>query len=151
MYTESQIIEFKKMGYDVSKMGVVMSETRLEKKIRQNNYELESMKIPLCEEVRFSDTSINKFITKYKKTNSRVEINMTDTDRLSKGFVTEKQPGINYLLLSDGTKICRCCQKRKPSNFFSNTKKTQDQKMPICKDCDYIRGKTYRAFRAEVN
>lgn len=149
MYTEKQIQEFKKMGYEVEMNGQVKTETVLEKKIKRKvAEESESMSITLSSG-RYSDKTLDRAVKSYIKTTTRVKADMTDEERLELGLVTTKRPGVSYLVLSDDSKVCRCCQKRKMSSFFSNAINAKDNKMAICKDCDNKRGKSYRKFKEE--
>jgi hypothetical protein len=151
MYTEKQIQEFKKMGYDVELDGNVKTETVLEKKIkRRAAEESESMRIVLTSsDSIYRDRALDRAISSYVRTTTRVKADMTDEDRLELGLVTSQRPGVSYLVLSDDSKVCRCCQKRKMSSFFSNTITAKDGKMAICKSCDNKRGKSYRKFKEE--
>ena len=60
---------------------------------------------------------------------------MSDKEKLEHGLVTTIDPKLKYLMLEDGTKICRSCQQRKPAKFFSNNRWTKDGKQSKCKDC----------------
>ena len=149
-YTEKDIKDFKAMGYEIDSQGNLVKETKLQKTVRTkegiaSNQALSKM-LPIVRTNRNS-TKINKTpgsVNRIKWTRSGLN-DYTELERLAKGLVTQRQPGIEYNMLTDGTKVCRSCQNRKPSNFYSNDAIRKDGKNSCCKDCDYLRAKSYKA------
>jgi len=74
---------------------------------------------------------------------------LTDDQRKALGMVTTRNPNISYHLLPDNTKVCRCCQQRKPADAFSNTqqKYAKDEKRSNCKVCNDRYVKVFMAHR----
>lgn len=145
-YTEAQILEFKKMGYHIDNTGQLTKEVKLQKIIRTNsdtmtmkNYELKSFEMKTRktteERTTVQRTMGNKF--------TRVEEWFMDEERLARGLATMKKPGVDYSLLPDGTKVCRCCQDRFTAEHFHVTNARKDGKSPNCKLCDAKRTKSY--------
>jgi len=102
---------------------------------------------PIITTLRYSDeASVSVTGKAPSKHTMRKGINtLSDEKRQKLGLVITKVPGVEYKLMTDGTKICRCCQSRKPAKFFSNQQSQVDKKLVICKDCDSIGGKIRRA------
>jgi len=149
-YTEKQIKELAKMGVIVDKYGNNMSkETSLERAIRikegeKSNQSLSKAK-PLVTTLRYGGDKPSTGRSYKRAKVYRDGLNsLSNQERMEKGLVTEKVDGIVYTLLDDNTKVCRCCQNRKPAIFFSFASSTKDGKMPVCKDCDSLRSRIYR-------
>lgn len=143
-YTESQIKEFAKMGYYIDNNGNLTKEVRIQKIIRVSeatqtikNIELSSLN------VSETKTFERSFSTSFTKINSRVKEEWLDPERLIRGLVTLKQKGVDYSLLPDGTKVCRCCQNRYKGTDFYTSQKSKDGLRIICKSCHNKQSKTY--------
>lgn len=144
-YTDAQIAEFKKMGYDINSKGELVKETRLQKITRTSvdNQTINSLKVSrgTLEEKQYGD---RKSSTGYVQKGTRVKEEYTDEQRKIRGLVTTRKKGISYMLLKDDTKVCRCCQERLHKSHYSVTLSRKDLLSPICKECDNTRGKTFR-------
>ena len=143
-YTQKEIQEFAKMGYQIDSNGNLIKEVRLQKIVRVSATAQTISSIELTE----SSSSVTKEVNRksssgYTKLNSRVEEHWLDPERLERGLVTEKQKGIDYSLLPDGTKVCRCCQNRYPADNFYKAPTTKDGLRITCKQCQSIASKTY--------
>lgn len=144
-YTDVQILEFKKMGYSVNANGVVTKEVKLQKIIRTN----EDTQTMARHELKSFEHTVSigrdkKVVKRYVgNTFTRVEDWWLDEERLAKGLSTAKKPGVDYNLLPDGTKVCRCCQQRYTGSHFNVTNARKDGKSPNCKKCDSLRAKTF--------
>lgn len=152
-YSQKQIEELAKMGVIVTPEGMNLSkETRLERLLRVKNAELVlSKEKAIVKTQMFSGIVANTGGYLSPKSFTREGIfSFSDQERYNQGLVTEKIPGYVYTTMDDGTKICRCCQDRKESNYYSNCSTTVDNKMIICKDCDCRKGKTYRAAKQKA-
>ena len=147
-YSVKEIAEFAKMGYSVDANGNVTKEVKLQKIIRTNSdtvtmksLELKSFQMnskKSSEERTVSQRTIGNTFT-------RVQEWFMDEERLAKGLVTMKKPGVDYSLLPDGTKVCRCCQERFSKELFSVTNANKDSLSNNCKKCDSKRTKSYNA------
>jgi len=104
-YTEKELQEFSKMGYNISPDGNLTKETYLQRSIKKSENGISeklSLQKTLSEKVRYSTkVKINKFSSVKRFT--RVDNSLEDSVKLRKGLVTTKQPGIVYTMLSDGT------------------------------------------------
>lgn len=148
MYTKQQLAEFAKMGYKVDANGNLANETKLQKIVNAKKGLAEnialSMAKPLVQSERYSDCDqtgkTNSSDKKWFRKNLDI---LSEEQRMERGLVTKRRPGYVYSALPDGTKICRCCQDRKPLDFFNNTLRNKDGKSTICKDCDHNRQKSY--------
>ena len=145
-YTAKQIEEFRKMGYYVNENGELTKEVKLQKIIRTNeaattikNFELKSF------EMNSRNVSEDrKKIQRYNgNTFTRVQEWFMDEERKARGLATMKKPGVDYSLLLDGTKVCRCCQERFTAEHFHTTNARKDGKSQNCKQCDAVKTKTY--------
>jgi len=144
-YTESQIKEFKKLGYNVNSNGQLIKETRLQKIIRVSDAETTMRSIEIKSSSYVERRIANSKRTDFVKSETRVENWWIDEERLAKGLVTTKKPGVDYSLLPDGTKVCRCCQNRyKKSDFYTSTS-SKDCLRTICKSCNNKQSKSYLA------
>ena len=150
-YTEKEIKEFAKMGYSIDENGNLTKEVKLQKIIRTNsdtltmkNVDLKSFEISSRKE-----TDARAKVQRYNgNTFTRVQEWYMDEERKARGLATMKKPGIDYSLLPDGTKVCRCCQDRFTAEHFSTTNARKDGKSPNCKKCDSLRTKTYLEAKA---
>lgn len=147
-YTDKQIAEFAKMGYHIDATGRLTKEVKLQKIIRTN-----------ADTVTMKSLELKTFETSSRKSSeSRVQIQRTmgntftrvqdwfmDEERLAKGLVTMRKPGVDYSLLPDGTKVCRCCQDRFSKELFNVTNANKDGLSNNCKKCDTKRTKSYNA------
>lgn len=147
-YSDKEIAEFAKMGYHIDASGNLTKEVKLQKIIRTSeanttmkSFELKSFELS---ERKSSDerTSVQRTIG---NTFTRVQDWYMDEERLAKGLCTMKKPGVDYSLLPDGTKVCRCCQERFTADHFNVTNARKDGKSPNCKKCDSKRTKSYIA------
>jgi hypothetical protein len=145
-YSQSQIQEFAKMGYFIDEKGNLTKEVKLQKIIRTNsdtqtmkNVDLKSFEMSsrkTSERVQVQRTTANTF--------TRVQDWFMDEERLAKGLVTMRKPGVDYSLLPDGTKVCRCCQDRFSAVEHFYTSATQkDGFRNICKQCNNRQSKSY--------
>ena len=151
-YTEKEIKEFAKMGYYIDASGTLTKEVKLQKIIRTN-----------ADTVTMKSLELKSFeISSRKETDARAKVQRTvgntftrvqdwfmDEERLAKGLVTMKKPGIDYSLLPDGTKVCRCCQDRFTAEHFHVTNANKDGLSNNCKKCDAKRTKSYNADKKE--
>ena len=143
-YTQKEIQEFAKMGYQIDSNGNLIKEVRLQKIVRVSVAAQTIKSIELTE----SSSSVTKEVNRksssgYTKLNSRVEEHWLDPERLERGLVTEKQKGVDYSLLPDGTKVCRCCQNRYSADNFYKASTSKDELRITCKQCQSIASKTY--------
>ena len=143
-YTQKEIQEFAKMGYQIDSNGNLIKEVRLQKIVRVSAAAQTISSIELTE----SSSSVTKEVNRksssgYTKLNSRVEEHWLDPERLERGLVTEKQKGVDYSLLPDGTKVCRCCQNRYSADNFYKAPTTKDELRITCKQCQSNASKTY--------
>ena len=144
-YTEKEIKEFAKMGYSIDENGNLTKEVKLQKIIRTNadtqtmkNFDLKSFEISSRKETERAT------VQRYNgNTFTRVQDWFMDEERKARGLVTMKKPGVDYSLLPDGTKVCRCCQDRFTADHFSTTNANKDSLSNNCKKCDAKRQKTY--------
>ena len=151
-YTSKQIQEFAKMGYFIDEKGNLTKEVKLQKIIRTNS-DTQTMK----------NVDLKSFeISSRKETDARAKVQRTvgntftrvqdwfmDEERLARGLVTMRKPGVDYSLLPDGTKVCRCCQDRFTADHFSTTNANKDSLSNNCKKCDAKRTKSYNADKKE--
>ena len=151
-YTEKEIAEFAKMGYYIDASGTLTKEVKLQKIIRTNadtvtmkSLELKSFEMSL----RKSSESRVQVQRTVGNTFTRVQDWFMDEERLARGLVTMRKPGVDYSLLPDGTKVCRCCQDRFTADHFSTTNARKDGKSQNCKMCDSKRQKTYLEAKAQ--
>ena len=143
-YTQKEIQEFAKMGYQIDSTGNLIKEVRLQKIVRVSAATQTIKSIELTESSFRATKEINrKSRTDYTKLNSRVEEHWLDPERLERGLVIEKQKGVDYSLLPDGTKVCRCCQNRYTADNFYKATKTKDELRITCKFCQSNASKTY--------
>lgn len=151
-YTEKQIKEFAKMGYFIDENGNLTKEVPLQKIIRTNT-DTQTMKNLDLKSFHMNTRNESEERAKVQRTMgnqfSRVQEWYMDEERLAKGLATMKKPGIDYSLLPDGTKVCRCCQERYPADHFSATNSRKDGKSQNCKKCDSRRQKTYMEAKKE--
>ena len=143
-YTQKEIQEFAKMGYQIDSNGNLIKEVRLQKIVRVSAATQTMKSIELTESSSSVTKEVNRKSTSgYTKLNSRVEEHWLDPERLERGLVTEKQKGIDYSLLPDGTKVCRCCQNRYTADNFYKATETKDWLRITCKQCQSNASKTY--------
>ena len=145
-YSEKEIAEFAKMGYSVDAKGNVTKEVKLQKIIRTNSDTVTMKSLELKTfQMNSKNTSEERAKTQRTMGNTftRVQEWFMDEERLSKGLVTMKKPGVDYSLLPDGTKVCRCCQDRFPSDHFYTSTRMKDGLRNICKVCHNRQSKTY--------
>ena len=143
-YTQKEIQEFAKMGYQIDSNGNLIKEVRLQKIVRVSVAAQTIKSIELTESSSSVTKEVNRKSTSgYTKLNSRVEEHWLDPERLERGLVTEKQKGVDYSLLPDGTKVCRCCQNRYTADNFYKATETKDELRITCKQCFGIASKTY--------
>ena len=145
-YTEKEIKEFAKMGYSIDENGNLTKEVKLQKIIRTNadtqtmkNFDLKSFEINSRKETERAT------VQRYNgNTFTRVQDWFMDEERLAKGLVTMRKPGVDYSILPDGTKVCRCCQDRFSAvgHFYTSTTQ-KDGFRNICKQCNNRQSKTY--------
>ena len=145
-YSSKQIQEFAKMGYFIDEKGNLTKEVKLQKIIRTNsdtqtmkNVELKSFEISSRKETE-ARAKVQRTVG---NTFTRVQEWFMDEERKERGLATMKKPGVDYSLLPDGTKVCRCCQDRFTADHFSTTNARKDGKSQNCKKCDAKRQKTY--------
>ena len=143
-YTQKEIQEFAKMGYQIDSNGNLIKEVRLQKIVRVSAAAQTIKSIELTESSLGVTKEVNrKSISGYTKLNSRVEEHWLDPERLERGLVTEKQKGVDYSLLPDGTKVCRCCQNRYSADNFYKATTSKDELRITCKQCQSNASKTY--------
>ena len=147
-YTEKEIKEFAKMGYSIDENGNLKKEVKLQKIIRTNsdtltmkNVDLKSFEISSRKETE-ARAKVQRTVG---NTFTRVQDWFMDEERLARGLVTMRKPGVDYSLLPDGTKVCRCCQDRFTADHFSTTNANKDTLSNNCKKCDAKRTKSYIA------
>lgn len=147
-YTEKEIKEFAKMGYFIDASGNLTKEVQLQKIIRTSeanatmkSFELRSFEIASRKSSE-ERTSVQRTMG---NTFTRVQEWFMDEERKAKGLVTMRKPGVDYSLLPDGTKVCRCCQERFSKESFSVTNANKDGLSNNCKQCDSRRTATYNA------
>lgn len=146
-YTEKEIKEFAKMGYFIDASGNLTKEVQLQKIIRTSEAN-----------VTMKSLELKSFETNARKTSERTSVQRTmgntftrvqdwfmDEERKAKGLVTMRKPGVDYSLLPDGTKVCRCCQERFSKESFSVTNANKDGLSNNCKQCDSRRTASYNA------
>lgn len=144
-YSEKEIKEFAKMGYYIDASGNLTKEVQLQKIIRTSEAN-----------VTMKSLEVKSFEMNSRKTSERVQVQRTmgntftrvqdwymDEERLAKGLVTMRKPGVDYSLLPDGTKVCRCCQERFTADHFYTSTNAKDGFRPICKQCNNRQSKTY--------
>lgn len=147
-YTDKQIAEFAKMGYHIDSMGNLTKEVKLQKIIRTNTdtVTMKSLELKTFEtSPRKSSESRVQIQRTMGNTFTRVQDWFMDEERLAKGLVTMRKPGVDYSLLPDGTKVCRCCQDRFSKELFNVTNANKDGLSNNCKKCDTKRTKSYNA------
>ena len=145
-YTPKQIQEFAKMGYFIDEKGNLTKEVKLQKIIRTNadtqtmkNVDLKSFEISSRKE-----TDERAKVQRYNgNTFTRVQEWFMDEERLARGLVTMKKPGVDYSLLPDGTKVCRCCQDRFTAEHFYTSSTEKDGLRSICRQCNNRQSKSY--------
>ena len=143
-YTQKEIQEFAKMGYQIDSNGNLIKEVRLQKIVRVSAAAQTIKSIELTESSSSVTKEVNRKSTSgYTKLNSRVEEHWLDPERLERGLVTEKQKGVDYSLLPDGTKVCRCCQNRYSADNFYKATTMRDGLRITCKQCQSNASKTY--------
>ena len=143
-YTALQLAEFAKMGYVVDTTGNLVKETRLQKIVRtsvaaQTIKSLELSESHKITERKEYETSSKEVIVTY----TRVQDWFMDEERLARGLVTMRKPGVDYNLLPDGTKVCRCCQNRYESSNYTKAISTKDGLRSICRKCNSKQSKSY--------
>lgn len=143
-YTSTQIAEFAKMGYQIDENGNLTKETRIQKIMRTSAAANTIRTIELAETtVKITKEIDRKSPVSSTKLNFRVQEDWLDPERLARGLVTAKQKGVDYSLLPDGTKVCRCCQERTSKDNFYKASTTKDGFRTICKSCNNKQSKTY--------
>jgi hypothetical protein len=143
-YTSTQIAEFAKMGYQIDENGNLTKETRIQKIMRTSAAANTIRTIELAETtVKITKEIDRKSPVSSVKLNFRVQEDWLDPERLARGLVTAKQKGVDYSLLPDGTKVCRCCQERTSKDNFYKAASTKDGLRTICKSCNNKQSKTY--------
>lgn len=143
-YTSTQIAEFAKMGYQIDENGNLTKETRIQKIMRTSAAANTIRTIELAETtVKITKEIDRKSPVSSVKLNFRVREDWLDPERLARGLVTAKQKGVDYSLLPDGTKVCRCCQERTSKDNFYKASTTKDGLRTICKSCNNKQSKTY--------
>lgn len=143
-YTPTQIAEFAKMGYSIDENGNLTKETRIQKIMRTSAAANTIRTIELAETtVKITKEIDRKSPVSSTKLNFRVQEDWLDPERLARGLVTAKQKGVDYSLLPDGTKVCRCCQERTSKDNFYKAASTKDGLRTICKSCNNKQSKTY--------
>ena len=152
-YTPKELKEFEKMGYFLDEMGNLTKEVKLQKIIRTNadtitmkQFELKSFETN-SRNVSEDRATVQRYMG---NTFTRVQDWFMDEERLARGLVTMKKPGVDYLLLPDGTKVCRCCQDRFTADKFNITNARKDGLSSNCKKCDSLRTKSYNADKAKA-
>ena len=144
---ERNSIKMSKRKIKLTKEDIALKNLYIFGKISEAEYN-SRLSTPICTDTRYSDTQETSKITTSKRTWKRKNLkDLSDNERKLLGLATTRNPELTYLLMQDGTKICNCCQKRKPANFFSNASRTTDGKVPSCKDCEYLRSVSYRAAK----
>ena len=150
-YSEKEIAEFAKMGYSVDANGNVTTEVKLQKIIRTNS-DTVTMKSLELKTFQMNSKKSSEERSKTQRTMgntfTRVQEWFMDEERLAKGLVTMKKPGVDYSLLPDGTKVCRCCQDRFSSEHFYGSTQAKDGLRNICKQCFNRQSKTYLEDKA---
>lgn len=151
-YTPKELKEFEKMGYFLDEMGNLTKEVKLQKIIRTNadtvtmkQFELKSFEM----NSRINSEDRAKVQRYIGNTFTRVQDWFMDEERKARGLATMKKPGVDYSLLPDETKVCRCCQERYTADHFSTTSARKDGKSQNCKKCDSLRTKTYNEDKAK--
>ena len=143
-YTPIQIAEFAKMGYSIDENGNLTKETRIQKIMRTSAAANTIRTIELAETtVKITKEIDRKSPVSSTKLNFRVQEDWLDPERLARGLVTAKQKGVDYSLLPDETKVCRCCQERTSKDNFYKAASTKDGLRTICKSCNNKQSKTY--------
>jgi hypothetical protein len=146
-YSQKEIAEFAKMGYYIDENGNLTKEVKLQKIIRTNadtvtmkSLELKTFEMPSR---KTSESRVQTQRT-VGNTFTRVQDWFMDEERLAKGLVTMRKPGVDYSLLPDGTKVCRCCQDRftAADHFYTSTTQ-KDGFRNICKQCNNRQSKSY--------
>lgn len=145
-YTPAEIKEFAKMGYSIDENGALTKEVLLQKIIRTNT-DVVTMKSLELKSFEMSSRKTSESRVQVQRTVgntfTRVQDWFMDEERLAKGLVTMRKPGVDYSLLPDGTKVCRCCQDRFSSEHFYTSTQTKDGFRNICKQCNNRQSKTY--------
>lgn len=145
-YSEKEIKEFAKMGYFIDASGNLTKEVQLQKIIRTSeaNVTMKSLEVKSFEmNTRKSSAERVQVQRTMGNTFTRVQDWFMDEERLAKGLVTMRKPGVDYSLLPDGTKVCRCCQERFPSDHFYTSTTQKDGFRNICKQCNNRQSKSY--------
>lgn len=146
-YSQKEIAEFAKMGYSIDENGNLTKEVKLQKIIRTNadtvtmkSLELKTFEIP-SRKTSESRVQVQRTVG---NTFTRVQDWFMDEERLAKGLVTMRKPGVDYSLLPDGTKVCRCCQDRftAADHFYTSTTQKDGFRI-ICKQCNNRQSKSY--------
>lgn len=148
-YSDKEIAEFAKMGYYIDASGNLTKEVKLQKIIRTSEANV-NMNITM------KSIDLKSFEMNSKKSSERVIVQRTigntftrvqdwfmDEERKARGLVTMRKPEVDYSLLPDGTKVCRCCQDRFTAEHFYHAANTKDGLRPICKQCNNRQSKTY--------
>lgn len=150
-YTEKEIKEFAKMGYFIDASGNLTKEVQLQKIIRTSEANVTMKSLDLKSfEMNSRKTSERTSVQRTMgNTFTRVQDWFMDEERKAKGLATMRKPGVDYSLLPDGTKVCRCCQERFPADHFHVTNARKDGKSPNCKKCDSRRTASYNADKQE--
>lgn len=152
-YTEKQLQEFRKMGYFLDEMGNLTKEVKLQKIIRTNADTVTMKQVELKSfdlSTRTNSEDRAKVERYMGNTFTRVQDWFMDEERKARGLVTAKKPGVDYSLLPDGTKVCRCCQDRFTAEHFHATSARKDGLSSNCKKCDYTRTKSYNEEKAKA-
>ena len=144
-YSDKEIKEFAKMGYHIDASGNLTKEVKLQKIIRTSeaNTTMKSLELKSFE-INTKQTAQRMSVQRTTgNTFTRVQDWYMDEERLAKGLVTMRKPGVDYSLLPDGTKVCRCCQERFSAEHFYTSTNTKDGFRHICKQCNNRQSKTY--------
>ena len=150
-YTEKELKEFRKMGYHIDENGNLTKEVKLQKIIRTNadTVTMKQFELKTFDMNTRTNSEDRATVQRYMgNTFTRVQDWFMDEERLARGLVTMKKPGVDYSLLPDGTKVCRCCQDRFTADKFNITNARKDGLSSNCKKCDSLRTKSYNADKA---
>ena len=152
-YTESEIKEFKKMGYNINPDGSLGEATRLQKTLKVkdslNSFQQNSMNMVLSSSKTKSYKSSSRKVTN-QSTHFIRTISDSDIQRQALGLSITRNPDLDYYLLPDGSKVCRCCQQRKMANEFYNSEFTTDRKESVCIADRLLATRTLRDNKKEV-
>jgi len=149
-YTTEEIKELAKLGYIINSSGKMNEPTRLERIVnKQKQVDQETF----AKKVIKSDSTYTEYTIGNKSGyTQKFHQNIDSEDkhlRFKQGLVLPKVENIEYSLLNDNTKVCRCCQERKEGKDFPKSSKTIDNLMSICRICNRRRGKMYQLAKKE--